>query len=121
MPGLTETASDLGATVAGVQGRAEGRSRSAVRKLDQARNQAAGALRTAASSVRNTAANAAGRLDATASRVEDYDLQDLLAGCRQLIRRNPARSFAAAAVLGFLAASAVRHLLHSCPRQPARD
>ena len=119
MPSLPETASDFGAAVAEVEGRVEGLSQATGKELDMVRNQTAGALRTAASSVRNTAVSAAGRLDATASRVEDYDVKELLAGCRQLIRRNPAGSFAAAVVMGFLAASAVRYLLHL--KQSARD
>lgn len=110
-----------GLTATEAQERAEGLSRAASRKLEKARNQTAGALRTAASSVRTAAGSAANSLDATASRVEHYEVQDLLAGCRQLIRRNPAGAFAAAAAIGFLAASAARHILHRCPKQPEGD
>ena len=114
MTDLTETASQLGAKVAEAQGRAEGLSRTAARRLDEARSDTAGALRTAASSVRTTAGSAADKLDATASYVETHDGRGLLGGCRQLIRENPAGSFVVAAGIGFFAASAICHLLHSC-------
>jgi hypothetical protein len=117
MTDLTDTASQLGAKVAEAQGRAEGLSRAASRKLDAARNEAAGALRSAASSVRSTADGAADKLDATASYVETYSGTGMLAGCRQLIRKNPAGSFLVATVIGFFAGSAVRHVLHSCAQK----
>jgi hypothetical protein len=118
MTNLTETASHLGAKVAEAQGRADGLSRAAARTLDEARNETAGALRTAASSVRTRAGSAADKLDATASYVETHDGRGLLSECRQLIRRNPAGSFVVAAAIGFFAASAVRHALHSCAKTP---
>ena len=119
MTDLTETASQLGGKVAEAQGRAEGLSRAASRKLDEARTETAGALRTAANSVRTTAFSAADKLDATATYVEHHDGRSLLPACRQLIRRNPAGSFLVAAAMGFVAASALRHMLHSCAKKPA--
>src|SRR6266481_2987854 len=93
MTNLTETASQLGAKVSEAQTRAEDLSRAAGRKLDEA----AGALHTAASSVRTTARqgcevidglanSAADKMDATASYVEGHDLRSVLAGGRRLIR-----------------------------------
>ena len=111
MPDMMETASQLGARVAAAQARADGLSRTAATKLDEARHETAGALRSAASSVRATAGGSADKLDATASYVETHDGRGLLGGCRQWIRRNPAGAFVVAAGIGFFAASAIRHLL----------
>jgi hypothetical protein len=119
MTDLTETASRLGVKAAEAQGRAEELSRAAALKLEEARLETAEALRTTATSVRTTAASAADKLNATASCVEHYDARDLLAGCRQLIRRNPAGSFLVAAAIGFVACSAARRILHSCAKKPA--
>ncbi|HXI40529.1 MAG TPA: hypothetical protein VNH19_04055 [Candidatus Limnocylindrales bacterium] len=124
MTNLTETASLLGAKVSDAQARAEELSRAAGRKLDEA----AGALHTAASSVRNTvrqgceaidglASSAADKLDATASYVEDHDLRSLLTGCRRLIRRYPTGSLMAATAIGFFTGSAVRRITHSCAKK----
>jgi len=132
MTNLTETASQLGAKVSEAQARAEDFRRAAGKKLDEARNETAGALHTAASSVRTTArqgcevidgvaTNAADKLDATASYVENHDLRGLVAGCRQLIRRYPTGSLMAATAIGFFAGSAVRRITHSCARQPVNQ
>jgi hypothetical protein len=118
MTDLTATAAQLGAKVAEAQVRAEGLCRAAARKLDEARNDTAGALRTAASSVRSTAGNAADKLDATAAYVDTHDGRGLLVECRRLIGKNPAGSFVVAAAMGFCAASALRHILHSCSKTP---
>jgi hypothetical protein len=130
MTNFTETASQLGAKVSEVQGRAEDLSRAAGQKLDEARMEAAGALHTAASSVRTTArqgceaidgfaASAADKLDATASYVEDHDLRGVLTGCRRLIRRYPTGSLVFAAAIGCFAGSAFRRMIHSCAKRPA--
>lgn len=118
MTDLTETASQLGAKVAVAQERTAGLSRAAARKLDEARNEVAGALRTAASSVRATAGGAADKLDATASYVETHDGRGLLGGCRLAIRRNPAAAFVVAAAVGFFTAYALRQLVDSCAKTP---
>src|SRR5229473_4084085 len=110
MMNLTETASLLGAKVSEAQARAEDVSRAAGKKLDEA----AGALHTAASSVRSTAregceaidglaTNAADKLDATASYVQDHDLRGVLTGCRRLIRRYPTGSLIFATAIGCFA------------------
>src|SRR5579872_3404911 len=121
MTDLNETASQIGVKVAEAQGRAEEMSRAAGKALDDARNDTAGALHTAASSVRTSArqgcdvldgvaARAAYKLDATASYVEDHDLRSLFAGCRHFIRRHPSESVILAATIGFFAGSAVRRI-----------
>jgi ElaB/YqjD/DUF883 family membrane-anchored ribosome-binding protein len=128
MTNLTETASQLGAKVSEAQGRAEDLSRAAGKKLDEARNETAGALHTAASSVRTTARHgcevidglatgAADKLDATASYVQDHDLRGLFTGCRQLVRRHPTSSLVVATAIGFFAGSAVRSITHSCAKK----
>jgi len=128
MTNLTETATQLGAKVSEAQARAEDLSRAAGKKLDEARMEAAGALHTAASSVRTTArqgcevidglaTSAADKLDATASYVEDHDLRGVLTGCRRLIRRYPTGSLMFATAIGFFAGSAVRRITHSCAKK----
>ena len=129
MTNLTETAAQLGVKVAEAQGRAEDMSRAAGKKLDDARLETADALRMAAVSVRSTArqgcetigglaGSAADSLDATASYVGDHDVRGLFAGCRQLIRRNPAGSFVAAAAIGFFACSAVHRIGRLWAKKP---
>lgn len=128
MTNLTETATQLGAKMSEAQGRAEELSRAAGKKLDEARTETAGGLHTAASSVRTTArqgcevidglaTNAADKLDATASYIEDHDLRGLFTGCRQLIRQHPAGSLMFATAIGFFAGSAVRRITHSCAQK----
>jgi ElaB/YqjD/DUF883 family membrane-anchored ribosome-binding protein len=112
---LTETASELGK---GAKESMEEFGRSAGKKLDEARNESAGALHAAASSVRTTgrqgsgaidklAAGAAQSLDATASYVEDHDLRGVLTSLRSFGRRHLTGSLVAAAAIGFLAGSAL--------------
>jgi hypothetical protein len=128
MSNFTETASLLGAKVSEAQARAEDLSRAAGKKLDEARNEAAGALHTAASSVRTTArqgceaidgfaTNAADKLDATAAYVENHDLRGVLTGCRLLIRRYPTGSLMFATAIGFFTGSAIRRVTHSCAKK----
>jgi hypothetical protein len=132
MTDLTETASQLGAKAAEAQGRAEDLSRAAGRKFDEARMETAGALRSAASSVRSTArhgrdvieglaTSAADKLDGSASYVEDHDLKSMFAGCRQLVRRYPTGSLVAATAIGFFVGSAVRRITHSCAKKPVNQ
>jgi len=97
------------------------------RKLDEARHETGEALHSAASTVRtkgrqssaaidNIAGDAADRLDATASYIEDHDLKDVLTGLRRFGRRHLAGSLLAAAAVGFLAGSAIVRATHSCAR-----
>ena len=92
--------------------------RSAGKGLDEAREGTGDALHTAATSVRtagskgseaidNLTAGVADRLDTTASYVEDYGLADMSKGLRKFCRRHLTASLAAAAVIGFLAGSAL--------------
>jgi hypothetical protein len=118
---LTETASELGKDA---RESIEDLSRSAGRRLDEARDETAGALHTAASSVRKTgrqgseaidnlATGAADRLDATATFVEDHDLRDVYNGLRKFGRRHLTGSMVAAAAVGFLAGAALNRVAHS--------
>ena len=104
--------------------------RSAGRKLDEAREETGAALHTAASSVRTTgrqgseaianlATGTADRLDATASYIEDHDLNAVFTSLRRFGRRHPTGSLVAAAAIGFLAGSALCRATHSCGRAPA--
>ena len=123
---LTETASELGKEA---KESIEEFGRSAGRKLDEARDETGDALHSAASSVRKTghqgsaaiddcSTRAADRLDATASFIEDHDLGDAFNGLRRFARRHLTGSLVAAAAIGFLAASALRRVTHSCARAP---
>jgi ElaB/YqjD/DUF883 family membrane-anchored ribosome-binding protein len=128
MSNLAETASQLGAIVSEAQGRAEGLTRTAGKKLDEARDETADAIHRAASSVRTTArhscevlddlaTSAADKMDVTASYVEDHDPRRLFAGCRQFISKYPTGSLMVATAIGFVAGSTVRRIRHSCSRQ----
>ena len=123
---VTERASELGKET---KESMEELGRSAGRRLDEARDETGAALHTAASSVRTTgrkgseaidnlAADAAGRLDATASYIEDHDLRNVFIGLRRFGRRHLTGSLMAAAVVGFLAGSAFRRVTHSCGKAP---
>ena len=119
---LTDTAAELGKEA---RESVEELGRSAGRKLDQARDDTGDALHSAASSVRSTgrksseaidncSTRAANRLDATASYIEDHDLQDAFNGLRKFARRHMTGSLVAAAAVGFLAGSAICRATHSC-------
>lgn len=95
----------------------------------QARDETAGALHTAASSVRKTgrqgsdaidnlATGAADRLDATASYVEDHDLRDVFYGLRRFGSRHLTGSLVAAGAIGFLAGAALNRATHRCGKTP---
>jgi ElaB/YqjD/DUF883 family membrane-anchored ribosome-binding protein len=119
---LSETASELGKEP---RESMEEAGRSAGKKLDEARDETGDALHSAASSVRRTgrqgsaaiqdcSARTADRLDATASFIEDHDLGDAFNGLRRFARRHLTGSLVAAAAFGFLTASALRRVTHSC-------
>jgi hypothetical protein len=97
------------------------------RKLDDAKDQTAGALHTAASTVRRTgrqssaaidnlATGTADRLDATASYVDNHELSDVFNGLRRFGRRHLAGSVVCAAAIGFVAGVALHRAAHSCER-----
>jgi hypothetical protein len=117
---LTETAAELGKEA---KESVEELGRSAGRRLDEARDEAGGALHSTASSVRTTgrqgsraighiAAGAADRLDATASYIEDHELRDMFAGLRRFGRRHLTGSLVAAVAIGFFAGSALGRMNH---------
>ena len=120
---LTETVPELGKEA---RESMEELGRSAGRKLDQARDDTGDALHAAASSVRTTghkgseaidncSTRTAARLDATASYVEDHDLNDVVTGLRKFARRHLTGSLVAAAAVGLVAGSAIcRATHHSC-------
>jgi hypothetical protein len=121
---VTETASAPG-NEAGAS--LEELGRSAVRKLDNALDETAGALHTAASSVRKTgrqgsdaignlATAAADRLDASASFVDNHQLKDTFSGLRKYSQRHLTGSLVFAAAIGFLAGAALNRAAHSCPK-----
>ena len=119
---VSETASELGKEA---KESIQELGRSAGKKLDEARDETGEALHSAASSVRRTgrqssaaidncSTRTADRLDATASYIEDHDLGDAFIGLQRFARRHLAGSMVTAAVIGFLAGSALSRLTHSC-------
>ncbi len=92
-----------------------------------ARDQTAGALYTAASSVRETgrqgseainnlASGTADRLDATASFVDNHDVGDVFNGLRKFGRRHLTDSLVVAAAIGLLLGAALYRAAHTCGR-----
>lgn len=125
MSNLTEAVETFGDRASEVGEKAEELVRDAGKKLKDARNETVSGLHAAASSVRSTghqgaaaidnlAKNAASKLDATASCVENYDP---LSGLRRFIHRHPGRSLVLATTIGFFAGCAVRQYTHSCGRR----
>jgi len=119
---FTDAASELGKDA---RESLEELGRSAGKTLDGARDETAGALHTAASSVRatgrqgseaidNLATGTADRLDATASYVEDHDLRDVFTGLRRFGRRHLTGALVGAIAVGFLAGAALNRATHSC-------
>jgi hypothetical protein len=101
---VTDAASELG--------------KGAKESLDNAREETADALHTAASSARRTGrkgaeaidnltTGAADRLDATATYLEDHDLEDAFNRLRKFARRHLTGSLVFAAAIGFLAGAAL--------------
>jgi ElaB/YqjD/DUF883 family membrane-anchored ribosome-binding protein len=99
--------------------------------VDHARNETAGGLHAAASSIRrnvregarvveNLAESTAATLDEAGSYLKKHDLKRTLGDSRQLVRRYPGESLALAAGVGFLAGIAIRRLTHTCARSSAR-
>jgi hypothetical protein len=97
------------------------------RKLDDAKDQTAEALHTAASTVRRTgrqssaaidefATGAADRLDNSAAYVDNHELSDVFNGLRRFGRRHLAESLLFTAAIGFLAGAALHRAAHTCPR-----
>jgi ElaB/YqjD/DUF883 family membrane-anchored ribosome-binding protein len=127
MKTLTETASAIGGKVSEAKESMEDIARSAGKKLEAGRDETADRLHSAASSVRTTgrhgseaidriASGTANKLDSAASYVEDCDLKGVFVGLRQFARRHPTGSLVAAAVIGFLAGSALSGRTHARAR-----
>ena len=123
---ITETVADLGKQA---KVSAEELSRSAGRRLDEARDSTGDALHATASTVRTTgrksseaiddlATGAADRLDATASFVEDHDLNDVFCGLRRFARRHLTGAVVTTAAIGFLAGCALSRATHTCETVP---
>jgi ABC-type transporter Mla subunit MlaD len=113
---LTETVSQLGGKMSDAKKTVEDLARSAGDQIDQARHDTADALHTAASSVRTTggrsanaigqgAADAADKLDATASFVQEHDLGTAITSLRRFGRRHPTSTFLAGVAIGMFAGS----------------
>jgi hypothetical protein len=118
---LNEQVSDLGKDA---KESIEELRQSAGRKLEAARGETVDALHAAATSVRatgrqgseaidNIADNAADRLDATASYVEDRDLREAFTGLRRFCRRHLTGSLMAAAAVGFVAGTGLSRAVYS--------
>jgi hypothetical protein len=106
---ITATASELG--------------RTAIKRVDEARDGTGGALHTVASSVRTTgrksskaidslATGTADRLDATASYLKHHDLGDVFTGVRRFSLRHLTGSMVVAAAIGFIAGAAISRVTH---------
>ena len=115
------TLTSLGAKASRITEQVSDFSREAGDKLDHARNETAGSLHAAASSIRrggrqgshaiaNLANGTADTLDDAASYVKKHDLKRTIGESRQLVRQYPAESRALAAGVGFLAGFAVRQI-----------
>jgi ABC-type transporter Mla subunit MlaD len=101
------------------------------RQLDDAKDQTAEALHTAASTVRRTgrqssaaidnlATGTADRLDNTASYVDNHELSDVFNGLQKFGRRHLAGTVVFAAAIGFLAGAALHSAAHTCERTSER-
>jgi ABC-type transporter Mla subunit MlaD len=102
------------------------------RKLDDAKDQTAGALHTAASTVRKTGrqssaaidhltTDTADRLDTTAAYVDNHELSDVFNGLQRFGRRHLTESLVCAAAIGFLAGIALHRAAHTCRSAPGGD
>jgi ElaB/YqjD/DUF883 family membrane-anchored ribosome-binding protein len=94
-------------------------SRTAGKKLHNARQGTADALKGSASSVREAgeaidhfAEKAADRLEDCAKYVRKLDTEHLVSGVRQAVRRYPAGFIAAAAAIGLICGLALRRTAH---------
>ena len=116
VPGpITRMKERISEKVSDVKGKVSDFSRDAANKLDGTRETAAGALDSTASSLQagtnrlsSAARTAADSLQSTANYVRDTDLQGMMEDLRGVVKRYPAQSLAAAAILGFLVARGFR-------------
>ena len=89
--------------------------RTAVDKIDQGRESAAGALQSTASTLRGSgskltgaAERAANTLESTADYMRDHDVRRMASDLESVIRRNPGPSLMTALAVGFLLGAAMR-------------
>ena len=124
MSQITETVSQLGAKVTDMTENVADYTRAAGTKLEDGRNQVAGALHHAASSVRtkgrqtsnrleNMTTGVADALDATGRFVEESDLKTIGEKTRRFLGVRRAGVVMAAVGIGFVAGFAVRQIIHS--------
>src|ERR1700730_7322334 len=121
--GMTEeknkAADVIGDTAAPAKEKAAQLGRSAVRRVDEGRTSAAGALQSTADSLRsgaqssgeaisNVANRTAEKLESTANYVRDHDFRGMMQDVEEVVRRNPTPSLFAAIAVGFLMGSALR-------------
>jgi hypothetical protein len=113
---LTEKVSQLGGRMSDAKEAVDDLARSTGEQIDQSRHDAADALHNAASSVRTAgcrgadaigkvAVDAADKLDATASFVQEHDLGSAITSLRRFGRRHPTTTLLAGVVIGMLAGS----------------
>src|SRR4030081_1878311 len=92
--------------------------RAAVNKIEENRVSAAGALRSAASSLHLTAGklpnvpdiahSTAEKVDAVANYMDGHDTKQMMADMEAVVKRNPGPSLLIAAAVGFLVGRAIR-------------
>lgn len=90
-------------------------SRTAVDKIDQGRQSAAGALDSTASGLRssgdkvaNAATVAAAKIESTANYMRGHDVRNMMSEMESTVRSNPGPSLLAAVAVGFLLGTALR-------------
>jgi ElaB/YqjD/DUF883 family membrane-anchored ribosome-binding protein len=118
-------ADDMKATLSETLGKAKDRAqevgRNVQEKIDQSRAPAADKLQGAASALHDSAGSlpggervagavhsAADTVQATADYVREHDVQDMITGIGDFVRRYPGRSLLAAAAVGFLVGRSFR-------------
>ncbi len=105
-------------TLMAVKQAAQNMARSVSSKLDEMKDQSAGALHAGADSVRNAADRGAaamtgaaeavaGRLDAASTYVEDYAVPSPAGALQRAVSRHPGRTLMLAAAVGFCAGTAM--------------
>ncbi len=124
---MVETVAQIGAKVVEVTETAGALARSAGKKIDNVASGAADALHSAASTVRSTGRQSAAaindftsgtaeKLHAAGNFIDRNRLKNMPENLRRAVKRNPGASVVVALALGFLAATAIRAMTHSCDR-----
>jgi hypothetical protein len=124
---MSSTMSRLDEKVSRIAEHVEDLGREAADTLDHARNETAGGLHAAASSIRkggrqgskaieDVAEGAASSLDEVGSYIKKHDLKRTVRDSRELVRRYPAESLVLAGGVGLLAGLAIWRLAQACGR-----